>query len=72
MDTRAEIARMRAEAKHYRTLATCNRRIERDARQRGDQLGALKAKIRTTELVRAAQQRDARAKELRTMMQAAA
>ncbi|MCA8013334.1 hypothetical protein LGM38_14880 [Burkholderia vietnamiensis] len=72
MDTRAEIARMRAEAKHYRTLAACNRRIERDARQRGDQLGALKAKIRTTELVRAAQQRDARAKELRTMMQAAA
>ncbi|WP_175969646.1 hypothetical protein [Burkholderia sp. BCC0322] len=72
MDTRAKIARMRAEAKHYRTLAACNRRIARDAKERGDQLGALKAQIRTTELVRAAQQRDAWAKELRATMQAAA
>ncbi|WP_157677859.1 hypothetical protein [Burkholderia ubonensis] len=70
MDTRAEIARMRAEAMHYRQLAACNRRIAREAKERGDQLGALKARIRTTELVRSAQQRDARAKELRACLAA--
>ncbi|QTD88765.1 hypothetical protein [Burkholderia anthina] len=59
---------MRAEAKHFRELAACNRRIAREAAEQGDRLGALKAKIRTTELVRAAQQRDDRVKELRALL----
>ncbi|WP_446903031.1 hypothetical protein [Burkholderia sp. YIM B11467] len=70
MNTRDEIARMRAEAKHYRQLAAINRRDVRAAKAIGDSVGALKASIRVTEHVRSAQQRDARAKELRASLAA--
>lgn len=70
MNTKDEIARLRAEAKHFRVLAAMQRTIKHAAKERHDPIGALKAQCRITEYVRAAQQRDGMAKELRARIDA--
>lgn len=64
-----EVARLRAEARHYRDLARQQRERIRDLTTgpvgSRDMLAALKARERVNEYVRAAQDRDAKLKELR-------
>lgn len=64
-----DIARLRAEARHFRDLAKAKRQEVRDLKAqpigRRDPLSQLRAEDRVREYVRAAQDRDARVKELR-------
>lgn len=69
MSIKDEVARLRAEARHYRDLARQQRERIRDLTSgpigNRDVLGAIKARDRVNEYVRAAQERDAKLKELR-------
>lgn len=65
MSTKDEIARLRAEAAHFRALAKGKRKLESDAKTAGDWLGKLNADIQATGYVRDAQGRDKRIKDLR-------
>lgn len=65
MTTKDEIARLRAEARHFREHAKAARAKAKRCKDERDWVGALKARDRANEYVRAAQERDALAKELR-------
>lgn len=64
------IAWLVADAKRFRGLAKIQRQRVRDAKAARDWIGALKAEERIHEYVRAAQQRDADAKEMRLRLKA--
>lgn len=69
MSIKDEVARLRAEARHFRDLARQQRERIKDLASgpigSRDVLGAIKARDRVNEYVRAAQERDAKLKELR-------
>lgn len=69
MSIKDEVARLRAEARHFRELAHQQRERIRDLASgpigSRDKPEALKARDRVNEYVRAAQDRDAKLKELR-------
>lgn len=63
-----DIARLRAEARHFRDLAKVQRERARAARLAHRWVDKLHAEVRVREYVRAAQGRDARARELRAQL----
>ena len=66
-----EIARLRAEARHFRDLAKLQRERVRAARLGRRWVDKMRAEDRVREYVRAAQDRDARVKELRAQFRPA-
>lgn len=71
-EIRDRIDGLKAEAKNFRALAKFKREQVAKAKADKDWLGALKASDRVTEYVRAAQDRDAAADELRARIAHAA